>query len=322
MNRKKQLKTADEKTTVLSLPSHRAFLIPKTPFVEKKRLFVDIFNPSGEISLPLSKNKFYMNTKTEKPRNGILFGIILISLGTLLIVSNVGLLRREFRTLIISWQMLLIVIGTVSIIKRHAFHFHGFFMICIGIFFIIPKIAKLFPATFSGIDAENFVLTFWPILLIVGGIVLILHFPRTHLQRRHRRSQCKEKHARYRNEASQENDENCPYDENFSKTCVFGNGRYLVVDTQFKGGTVQAIFGGIELDLRKASLPEGETVLNVEAIFGGIELFVPDNWLIEIRVESVLGGIDDVRVTSIVEDSTRKLIIKGSAVFGGLEIRN
>ena len=51
----------------------------------------------------------------------------------------------------------------------------------------------------------------------------------------------------------------------------------MVVDDEFKGGTVQAIFGGIELDLRKTHLPEGETMLHIEAIFGGVELFVPDS---------------------------------------------
>ncbi|MDR1886348.1 MAG: cell wall-active antibiotics response protein, partial [Prevotellaceae bacterium] len=79
---------------------------------------------------------------------------------------------------------------------------------------------------------------------------------------------------------------------------------------------------GIELDLRKAYLPEGDTLLNIEAIFGGISLFVPDNWLLDVQVESILGGIDDSRRITDVIDTSRRLIIKGSVVFGGVEIRN
>jgi predicted membrane protein len=258
-----------------------------------------------------------MNTKTEKNRHGILFGIILILLGSLLIAGNIGLLRREFRSIIISWQMLLIVIGIISIIKRHAFHFHGLFMLCLGTFFIIPKVAKVFPNAFDGMDVDNFIAVYWPVLLIVSGIILLLYIPPCRMN--YHNSACRER--LYEKRKCQGAGEKLCNEVNFSKTCIFGNVKYVVTD-EFKGGLLQAIFGGIELDLRKAYLSEGETVLNIEAIFGGVELFVPDSWLVEVRMESVLGGIDDGRVTMNVDDSTRKLIIKGSAVFGGVEIRN
>jgi predicted membrane protein len=85
---------------------------------------------------------------------------------------------------------------------------------------------------------------------------------------------------------------------------------------------LKAVFGGIELDLRKAYLPEGDTYLNIEAVFGGISLFVPDNWLLEERVESVCGGVDDSRHFRTQTDTSRKLIINGSVVFSGIEIMN
>jgi predicted membrane protein len=274
-----------------------------------------------------------MNTQKNKFRPGIIIGVILILLGCVLIVSNIGLIPRGFNKIIVSWQMLLIVIGIISIVKRQTFHFHGLSMLCVGIFFIIPKVAKVFPFAFSGIDAANFISVYWPILLIAGGIILIIHIPsHTRHCSSHRygyyREHFREKRNRFRNDNENfrnedfQNKENCSQDEDFAKTCIFGNGRYTVIDTEFKGGTLQAIFGGIELDLRKAYLSEGETTLNIEAIFGGISLFVPDNWFIDVQVESVLGGTDDNRRITEIVDATRKLIIKGSAVFGGVEIRN
>jgi predicted membrane protein len=267
-----------------------------------------------------------MNTQIKKSRHGVIIGIILILLGGMLIAGNTGLIPREFRQIIISWQMLFIVIGVVSIVKRQALHFHGVLMLCLGIFFIIPKVAKVFPSVFGCMDTVNFVAVYWPVLLIVGGVVLVLHIPASHRRRWcSHRPPCYQKKFKTHSSHNDENswqEENIGQGESFSKTCVFSSGRYIVVDTEIKDGTLQAIFGGIELDLRKAHLPEGETVLNIEAIFGGVSLFVPDNWRLEINIESVLGGVDDNRRIIEPIDSTRKLIIKGSAVFGGVEIRN
>jgi predicted membrane protein len=266
-----------------------------------------------------------MDTQVKKSHHGIILGIILILLGGLLVGRNMGLIPQTFHGIFISWQMLLIVLGAMSIVKKQTFHFHGLALLCIGIFFIIPKLARVFPSTFHCINTDTFVSVYWPVLLIMCGLILVVHIPVSRRQRCRPRRRCgwfNRQHNAFWNEKETWNAENCNQDENFVRTCVFGNGRYIVVNPEFKGGTVQAIFGGIELDLRKTHLPVGETTLNIEAIFGGIELFVPDSWHIEIAIESVLGGVDDNRRISATVDSTRKLIVKGSAVFGGVEIKN
>jgi predicted membrane protein len=272
------------------------------------------------------KKSKIMSTSIKKSRHGVIIGVILILLGGMLIAGNKGLIPREFRQIIISWQMLFIVIGIVSIVKRQALHFHGVLMLCLGIFFIIPRVAKIFPSVFGCMDTGNFVAVYWPVLLIVGGVIFVLHIPVSHRRRWcSHRSPCYHEKFKAHSSCNGENswkEENAGQGESFSKTCVFSSGRYIVVDTEIKGGTLQAIFGGIELDLRKAYLPEGETVLNIEAIFGGVSLFVPNTWRLEVNIESVLGGVDDDRRIIEPVDSTRKLIIKGSAIFGGVEIRN
>jgi predicted membrane protein len=270
----------------------------------------------------VEKFKKIMNTQ-KKSHTWVLIGTIFVLLGAALIARNTGLIPRMFQGIIVSWQMLLIVIGVISIVKHRTFHFHGLSLICIGMFFMIPKLARVFPYLFDGMDADKFVSVYWPVLLIVGGILLIVRIP---VSQRHRWHRCRNyEHCnpfgKKRNSFDKE-EEDCSLEENFCKTSIFGNGNYIVIDTEFKGGTLQAIFGGIELDLRRAYLAEGETILTIEAIFGGISLFVPDKWQIEVNVESVLGGTDDNRRISDAVDVNRKLIIKGSAVFGGIEIRN
>jgi predicted membrane protein len=297
----------------------------KTGFNREKPFIRRFFCPAKrKTSLPLPQKKVNMNT--QKKSHSWLVGIIFVLLGGALIARNTGLIPHTLHGIIVSWQMLLIVLGIGSIVKRRTFHFHGLVLIFAGIFFIVPKLVRVFPSMFGGINADSFVSVYWPVLLIVGGLTLILHIPvhhrRCHTYRRSER--CYQRFGRNDspNDTSAQNEGDCSREGNFSKTCIFGSGNYIVIDTEFKGGTLQAIFGGIELDLRKAHLPEGETCLNIEAIFGGISLFVPDNWSIEVNIESVLGGADDNRRIIEAVDDTRKLIITGSAVFGGVEIRN
>jgi predicted membrane protein len=242
--------------------------------------------------------------------------------GFLLIATNTGLIPRGFSSIIISWQMFLIVIGVYSVVKRRGFHFHGFLFFWLGIFFIIPKVARTFPSVFGNLDTD-FVRIYWPVLLVIVGIILFIHILckpsppcRSHRNYHFYHGDFHKKHGYFRNAEKYANT------GDFSKTSIFGNGQYIVIDTEFTGGTLNSVFGGIELDLRKAYLPEGETLLNIEAVFGGVLIFVPDDWQLDIRLESVLGGVDDKRRITGAIDKSRKLILKGSVVFSGVEIRN
>jgi predicted membrane protein len=108
----------------------------------------------------------------------------------------------------------------------------------------------------------------------------------------------------------------------FSKNSVFGSGDHIVLDPEFKGGELNAVFGGLTLDLRRTNLPVGETRLDINAVFGGITVFVPADWLVETHLDSVFGGFQDNRMPKEPIDTTKKLIITGSCVFGGGELRN
>jgi predicted membrane protein len=247
--------------------------------------------------------------------------------GLLLIATNIKLIPRGISNIIISWQMVLIVIGVYSVVKRRGFHFHGFIFFWLGIFFIIPKVARTFPSVFGDLDTD-FIRLYWPVLLIIVGIILIIHImckPSSPHYRRTNGNYSHFCHGHFHGEQGYfQNKEKYSNIGDFSKTSIFGNGQYIVIDTEFTGGTLNSVFGGIELDLRKAYLPEGDTFLNIEAVFGGVLIYIPDNWQLDVKLESVLGGVDDrhrFKVTDAL-DKSRKLIIKGSVVFGGVEIRN
>ncbi|MCP5112925.1 MAG: cell wall-active antibiotics response protein, partial [bacterium] len=104
---------------------------------------------------------------------------------------------------------------------------------------------------------------------------------------------------------------------------AFGDAR-LVSKSHFQGGEVLAVFGDYELDLRHARLAADEVVLRANAVFGGVEIKVPPDWDVLMRGTPVFGGFEDKTVPRA-EDPTVKrplLIVKGTAMFGAVEISN
>jgi hypothetical protein len=89
---------------------------------------------------------------------------------------------------------------------------------------------------------------------------------------------------------------------------------------QFKGGDLTAIMGGGKVDFREADFQEGAPVIDVSVIMGGLEIIVPETWTVDSQVTPVLGGYEDK--TRAPKDAGKRLVIRGSAVLGGVEVKN
>ncbi len=252
---------------------------------------------------------------------GVGFGLFLILLGSVFLGLKTGMIPGQLEAVIISWPMLLIFIGIVNLFKRH--WISGIILIVIGKFFLVPRIIEVYPNLLPGLNA-NFVHIYWPLLFIFAGMLIILQkfiFPQWGFgnfdsnceQKRHYRHE----HHHYRN-----NKTNWSNTDGFSKNSIFGSGEHIVLDPEFKGGELNAVFGGIILDLRRTNLPEGDTCLDINAVFGGITIYVPNDWYVETHLDAVFGGFQDNRLPIEPKDKTRKLIITGACVFGGGELRN
>jgi hypothetical protein len=87
----------------------------------------------------------------------------------------------------------------------------------------------------------------------------------------------------------------------------------------FRGGEATAILGGCVLDLRESNL-EGEAVLNVLALMGGVDLKVPSDWTVVMNGTAILGGFNNKRAAEGVPG--KRLIVRGYAIMGGVEVRN
>lgn len=249
--------------------------------------------------------------KHSSRRSGVIFGIILMLVGVFFLLLNLGWLEADYKRVIFSWPMLLIALGIINYFRRR--FFSGSMLVIVGAFFLLPRLAIVNPDAFYWVT-PGFTHDYWGILLIAGGIFLILH-----LIFSPKRKNCDGVHY-------------CKKSEHFTSSSssfgklnrdsVFSSVEEIVLDPDFQGGEINAVFGGVTLDLRKTTLPEGSTTLEVNAVFGGIDIYVPQEWNVELHLSHVFGGFSDRRSYSENIDKSRKLIIHGSCVFGGGEIRN
>lgn len=100
----------------------------------------------------------------------------------------------------------------------------------------------------------------------------------------------------------------------------------------FRGGSYFAFMGGIEMDLRKAELSDGETILDLTALMGGITVTLPRGVAAVYEGSAVLGGITFLseeeggivagnKKSYNMQDNPRSwLRFQARALMGGIEI--
>jgi hypothetical protein len=87
----------------------------------------------------------------------------------------------------------------------------------------------------------------------------------------------------------------------------------------FRGGTVDAWYGGGLIDLREAVLDPAGARLTIQTVFGGFEIVVPETWRVVSEIRGI-GGLGDGRPQVERPEDAPTLTIAGTAVFGGIGI--
>jgi hypothetical protein len=86
----------------------------------------------------------------------------------------------------------------------------------------------------------------------------------------------------------------------------------------FRGGSMLAWFGGIQVDLRETQLAQ-DARLRTHAVFGGIAIRVPPGWEVESRAKAIMGGVA-VQVPPAGTEDPPTLTLDGFALFGGIAV--
>lgn len=102
---------------------------------------------------------------------------------------------------------------------------------------------------------------------------------------------------------------------------LFSGSNHFSDSQSFEGGRVGAIFGGAEIDLRRAQ-PAPDATLDVFAAFGGVEIAVPVGWRVEIHGFPIFGGFDNATDKDSLSTDAPRLRIDATVLFGGLEVKH
>lgn len=102
--------------------------------------------------------------------------------------------------------------------------------------------------------------------------------------------------------------------------CACFSGQTIKFDGKdFKGTKVNAIFGGITIDLTNAKVKDG-AVIDATAVFGGVTILISEDLKVEIKSTSVFGGVSD-KTKNKEKKNKITLHVNGCSIFGGVDIK-
>lgn len=112
-----------------------------------------------------------------------------------------------------------------------------------------------------------------------------------------------------------------PGDDELSLVSIFDGSTLRSTSAAFRGGAIYSVFGGTNLDLRRAQPDPGGARLEVTTVYGGTDITVPDSWLVTVGGPSVAAAVD-VRVADAdrLDPSAPRLTINARTILGGLSV--
>jgi predicted membrane protein len=238
-----------------------------------------------------SENRNLGRHKFRPSRSGrSLAGLILVIVGGVLLSRQLGLDVPEWA---ITWQMLLIALG-VYFGARRSFQPGGWVvMVLVGTAFLLND---FYPQIFIW----HYI---WPVIIMLVGLWMIF---------RPRRPKRDWDGWKLEPDSS---------DNVINENSVFGGTKKKVLAKDFKGGEINTVFGGHDIDLSQADI-NGTAVIDSNIVFGGIKLVVPAHWAVKSEVDCVFGSVEDKRRDSGAAVENKTLVLKGSVVFGSIEIKS
>ncbi|MEO6110170.1 MAG: DUF5668 domain-containing protein [Candidatus Saccharimonadales bacterium] len=212
-------------------------------------------------------------------------GIIIIVIGVVAIISIIG--SFDFGAIFSVWWPILVIIGGLLIYMNDRRQLlWSILLAVIGTLFLIDSL-----------DLANYAVwnLVWPILIIGVGASILMNKTGTKLK---------------------------PNSADTTTISALLSGSDIKNHSEnYKGGNLSSILGGINIDLRDATM-KGTSTLNVFVFMGGIELYVPKGWKIQSNVTSILGGVDGRALEAPTEKNCPTLVITGDVMLGGINIKH
>lgn len=221
-----------------------------------------------------------------KKLGNVLWGICFIVIGTIVLLNSLGLTNINifFKGW---WTLFIIVPSFIGLIKDEDKVWSGFFL-ALGVAMLLAAIGI--------IDMILIAKCILPAILIVIGINIIF--------KDRVNSKVKDKIKELNKVDSEE------------YYATFSGQKLDFADQNFKGAKLNAIFGGIDLDLRKAEIRQ-DIIIEVCSVFGGVDIKVPNNIAVKVQSNSIFGGVSNKTKS---KEAKPTIYVKAMCLFGGCDI--
>jgi predicted membrane protein len=223
----------------------------------------------------------------------VIAGVLITAVGVILLLDRFDVLQA--RDVLRFWPVILILIGLCNLLMRECTgsRVAGAILTVVGTVLLLDRL-DLWHVRFRDL---------WPLILIAIGLLLLwraIEGPRG---------------VRLPPGSSA---------SRLNEWVVFGGIERRVNSQEFEGGQVFAMFGGVELDLRQAAIKGNRAVIEANSMFGGVEIRVPESWLVTVQGAGVFGGYGDHthHPAPPAGAETKELLLRGFALFGGVEVKN
>jgi predicted membrane protein len=212
-------------------------------------------------------------------------GVLIIVVGALLMAGNLGWV--EARQVLSFWPLGILAIGAAMFVRAPdpSARFSAGVVLVIGAWLTLARVLHL-----GGLSLK----LIWPLMLIGIGAALISRAWRRGME--------------------------TPVTDQVVSDFAFWSGIQRKINSPvFRRADFTAVMGGIEVDLRQAST-SGDAVIDVFVVMGGLEIKVPPDWVVSNQIVAIMGGVSDK--STGVKDAKHRLIIRGFALMGGVEVKS
>ncbi|ARK29181.1 cell wall-active antibiotics response protein LiaF [Halalkalibacter krulwichiae] len=204
----------------------------------------------------------------------MLFGIIIVIIGLNLLFNAINLSIGNFIA-----PLIFFILGLYFYKRKHTFISLLFFIISVSIFF-------------DHLLGVNFISLLIAVVALYYGIRLV-RAPSSIEKRRNRRR--KEKREEHKEEVVDEvvsvkGEEQVVYTPTMRRSFI-GDIHYMGESYELNDLTIWNGIGDVRIDLSKAIIPEGETVVIVQCMIGQIDFFVPEDLAVTIQASTIVGEI-------------------------------
>jgi hypothetical protein len=222
----------------------------------------------------------------------IILGAFVIGLGVLFLLDNLDIL--DFHRAFAFWPTVFILLGVVKLLDSTSPNgtIVGSALIGVGVMLTLNRLGWVH------IDLR----AAWPMLLIALGVAVV-----------------------YRALAGRRVAEGpamvaaADSEDIVDVTAVLGGFERRITTQNFRGGEIIAVMGGCALYLRGSQIAT-EATINVFVMWGGITLKCPPDWTVVLHGTPIMGGFTEK--TTPPPDNSKRLIVRGYAIMGGVDVRN